>query len=563
MDNTWLIGLEHIWFGISIFLLIFFALCRFKPIRSALESRKVSRLNTVLFILIFSIIGIFGTCWNIHAGDGIANFRAVGVMLGGFIGGPVVGSVTGLIVGLFRAIFFPTETSFIHGGLTIIQGIAAGFMSYPLKKHHFQLWKWSLYYAFILEIFFWVFYAILTWPYAYNQFGDFLTLCLPVFLPNPFGVSVFYALMEAMRRRDDREGSALTQANFDVVNTLIESIQGGMTEENINKLLTVITRQLPALIWAALIYKGRVYVQTSYHSDSDRMQGEAETAVLTLQKKLAPAPHIRILPVMVKGEKVGEIYAAKAKGYQFTGRGEVLLKGVCRTLETMITYEHMKNEESLLQEAEVRALQAQINPHFLYNTLNTILYYVRSDPETARKLISALSDYFRHSLNNPSKLIPLSDEIHTIDCYMKLEKARFGDRLTIKYHFPKEDLDNLMIPPLLLQPLIENAVNHGILKKDEGGTITAGLIHHKGYNKFYVVDTGVGIPEHKLKTLLDDHQQRDQIGLINVNERLISMFGRKAGLHIHSREGKGTIVFANVPVVTKESLQKGEEHGKA
>ena len=165
-----------------------------------------------------------------------------------------------------------------------------------------------------------------------------------------------------------------------------------------------------------------------------------------------------------------------------------------------------------------------------------------------------LSDYFRHSLNNPSKLIPLSEEIHVVDCYIQLEQARFSDRLNVSYHFPQDSLDTLQIPPLLLQPLVENAIIHGVLGKAEGGSIRIGLIEHKKYNKIYVTDTGVGIPKEKLKTLLIDHKKRDHIGLINVHQRLISMFGEKCGLHILSREGKGTVVFTNIPKIetTKE-----------
>lgn len=117
-------------------------------------------------------------------------------------------------------------------------------------------------------------------------------------------------------------------------------------------------------------------------------------------------PHLMTLPVTYRHETVGWIIAAKSKGDTFTKLGVEFLHGICHVMEAIYEYDRMKEEENLLAEAEIRALQAQINPHFLYNTLNTISYYVRSDPDTARKLIQYLSDYFRHSLNNPSKLIP-------------------------------------------------------------------------------------------------------------------------------------------------------------
>lgn len=97
-----------------------------------------------------------------------------------------------------------------------------------------------------------------------------------------------------------------------------------------------------------------------------------------------------------------------------------------------------------------------------------------------------------------------------------------------------------MVPPLLLQPLVENAVIHGIFKRPEGGQIKAGLIEHDDHYKIYVYDTGVGIARAKRKRLLRDHKRRDHIGLISVHQRLISLFGERSGLHIISRKGRGT-----------------------
>ena len=204
-------------------------------------------------------------------------------------------------------------------------------------------------------------------------------------------------------------------------------------------------------------------------------------------------PHVLTLPVRWQNEIIGYIIAAKSKGDTFTKMGIEFLNGVCHIVEAIYEYEQMKEEKNLLAEAEIRALQAQINPHFLYNTLNTISFYVRSDPETARKLIKYLSDYFRHSLSNPSKFISLAEEMRVIDCYIQLERARFSDRLSVTYDFSEDMLENLQIPPLLLQPLVENAVIHGVIKREEGGTVRVGLIEHKTYNKIYVIDTGVGI----------------------------------------------------------------------
>lgn len=549
MNTSWIIGVQHVWFGISIFLLLLLLVSRTLFFREAILAKQFSRRHLVLFIVIFSLMALCGSYWNVSAGGGIMNFRAVGIMLGGFVGGPIVGTVVGCIAGIHRALFFDTDAAFIHGGLSILQGIAAGCLANPLKSHHHNLWSWSFFYAGILEILFWLFFAFFTWPEAIAHPNDFFDLWLPILITNTIAVSLFYMVLEFYTHQRDTEKSETTKTTFEAVNTLFSALHDGFNGFNVSKATEIVTASLPSLIWTAIIYKDQIYTRTAYKTEADRNQGDAEIAILQLQKSLPPMPHLTSLPICYKGETVGILIAAKSKGENFTHMGNEFLSGICHLLEAIYEYDKMKEEENLLAEAEIRALQAQINPHFLYNTLNTISYYIRSDPDNARKLISYLSDYFRHSLNNPSKFIPLSEELHVIECYTELERARFGDRLSITYDFPKDKLEEIQVPPLLLQPLVENAIVHGIFKRPEGGRIKTGLIEHKDYFKVYVYDTGIGIPKSKLKKLLIDHKRRDHIGLINVHQRLLSLFGEKSGLHIVSRENKGTLVFTNIPKI--------------
>lgn len=557
MYDTLFIGIQHIWLGISIFLLLLFSISRTGIFHDALTTKYFTIKHLLIFTTLFSVMSVCGTYWNVEAAGGIINFRAVGIMLGGFIGGPVTGTVTGIIAGLHRAFFIHTDASYIHGGLSILQGIAAGFLSGRLKTHHRQIWLWGFFYALLLEILFWAFFALLTWPQTIaNPLGLF-TLSMPILITNTIATVIFIGVLEASIYIKDAEKTKTTKNAFQTVNMILDSLREGFKDASLPKITEIITTALPSLTWTAIIYKNRIYTRTAYKNQADKNEGDAEIAILKLQKSLPAMPHVLTIPVTCRNEVVGYIVAAKNKDNTFTKMGIEFLHGVCRIVEAIYEHEKMKQEKNLLAEAEIRALQAQINPHFLYNTLNTISYYVRSDPETARKLMKYLSDYFRHSLNNPSKLIPLSEEIHVVDCYIQLERTRFSDRLNVSYHFPQDSLDTLQIPPLLLQPLVENAIIHGVLGKAEGGSIRIGLIEHKKYNKIYVTDTGVGIPKEKLKTLLMDHKKRDHIGLINVHQRLISMFGEKCGLHILSREGKGTVVFTNIPKIeTTEEKNK-------
>lgn len=154
MYNTFINGVQHVWLGISIFLLLILSFSRTTIFKNALTERHFDRRRLVLFTVLFSAMAVSGTYWSVSAGGGIINFRAVGIMLAGFIGGPAVGSITGLIAGLHRAFFINTDASYIHGGLSILQGIAAGFTTNYLKSKHHRLWLWALIYAFLLEVLF-------------------------------------------------------------------------------------------------------------------------------------------------------------------------------------------------------------------------------------------------------------------------------------------------------------------------------------------------------------------------------------------------------------------------
>ena len=563
MNSSWIIGIQHVWFGISVFLILLLLISRNTFFREAITAKHFSWKHQLLFVILFSILALCGTYWNVRAGGGIINFRAVGVMLAGFVGGPLVGTVTGLFIGLHRAFFISTDASFIHGGLSVIQGIAAGFMAFPLKNHHRQLWWWSFLYALVLEMSFWLLFALFTWPTTIARPTDFFVLSLPIIVTNTIAVSIYYMILEFFIRQRDSEKTQTTKVTFNAIFTLFSTLHDGFQEKSLERLGAILTDSLPSLIWTAIIYNDQIYTKTFYKNDADQMQGESELAILRLQKSLPSMEHIYTLPVVYKNETVGYIIAGKSKGETFTNMGIEFLHGICQIVEAIYEYDQMKKEANLLAEAEIRALQAQINPHFLYNTLNTISFYVRSDPEIARKLIQYMSDYFRHSLTNPSRFIPLSDELHVIQCYTELEKARFGDRLCITYDFPDDKKDVIQIPPLLLQPLVENAVIHGVFKSETGGEIKAGLIEHKDYYKIYVWDTGVGIPQAKRKKLLIGHKNRDHIGLINVHQRLQSLFGPKSGLRIVSKENKGTLVYANIPkVIEPETIppSKGVTH---
>lgn len=202
--------------------------------------------------------------------------------------------------------------------------------------------------------------------------------------------------------------------------------------------------------------------------------------------------------------------------------------------------EQEKSELSLKnREMQLSLLKSQINPHFLFNTLNSINTLVGSSKDQARKVITQLSDIFRYALDSHGdQMVKLLHEIDFIDNYMRIQQVRFGDRLKFVKQVDFSCL-GVLIPPMILQPLVENSVKYGIAPKDEGGTIVLTVKHVNNMIFFEVKDDGLGS---KAKKVMDSYSGTG-VGLKNTDQRLKSTYGAGSGLRIHSTENGYSVSF--------------------
>lgn len=202
----------------------------------------------------------------------------------------------------------------------------------------------------------------------------------------------------------------------------------------------------------------------------------------------------------------------------------------------------LEDQETLLLRTRMDALISQINPHFLFNTLNTVSSLIRLDPDTARSVLLKLSNILRRRLKSQTHFLPLKQEVEFIDDYLDIEVVRFGrDKLQIRKEIDWDTLE-VIVPSMILQPLVENAIRHGIGPKIEGGTITLRAWRNNGRLAVEVVDDGVGIPETKQCRIYESG-----IGIRNVNERLKVLYGQDYLLKIDSQPGKGTAIRLEIP----------------
>lgn len=201
----------------------------------------------------------------------------------------------------------------------------------------------------------------------------------------------------------------------------------------------------------------------------------------------------------------------------------------------------LEEQQRLLMQARMDALSRQINPHFLFNTLNTVSSLIRTNPQQARAVVYKLSNILRRLLRKHENFNPLSEEVDFINDYLSIEMIRFGDKLRFEKQVDPATLDRL-VPSMLLQPLVENCVKHGLSSKVDGGVVRFSSSLRDGRLHLLVEDDGVGIPEVKLATL------REQgIGVSNVNERLKVLFGADYRMWIDSKPGHGTRIEIEIP----------------
>ncbi len=199
-----------------------------------------------------------------------------------------------------------------------------------------------------------------------------------------------------------------------------------------------------------------------------------------------------------------------------------------------------------LVRAEVRALRAQISPHFIYNSLGAIASFVRTDPDRARELLLEFADFTRYSFRQHGDFTTLAEELRSVERYLLLEQARFGDRLRVTLKVAPEVL-GVNIPFLCLQPLVENAVQHGLESLDEGGHIS---IEARDVDRECIIsieDDGAGQDPARIREVLSGEAVGESVGLANVDERLRTTFGDEYGLVVETAPGAGTRVVVRVP----------------
>jgi two-component system LytT family sensor kinase len=369
------------------------------------------------------------------------------------------------------------------------------------------------------------------------------------------------AVMAVVRLRARRGvATAMQRATYDVLHTAAlaaEPLRGGLTEASAGKAV----RPLRTLVGAVgltitdaercLAYDGR----GGHHSAQlAAAAGRAVQANRSVVLALADLPCDRmdcivggavVAPLAGPDGKATGALVAVADSQPAPGLVQATLEAA-RWAGSQLALAELDSSRERLARAEVRALRAQISPHFIYNALTAIASFVRTDPERARELILEFAEFTRYSFRAHGEFTTLAEELRSIDRYLTIERARFGDRLQVRLRIAPEVLP-VGLPFLCLQPLVENAVRHGLSRKPGVGMVSIEARDAGAECHITVEDDGVGMDPTVFASDRYETDDGQHVGLSNVDDRLRSVFGDHFGLVVETAPGAGTKVSMRVP----------------
>jgi two-component system, LytTR family, sensor kinase len=374
-------------------------------------------------------------------------------------------------------------------------------------------------------------------------------------------VALVVLVVLVLRNRRNTFANPLEKATFSALHTVAlaaPALREGLTENSAAFALPYLRQLLNTCALTMTDAKGN---PLAWDGESDRHQPDvrtlAETVISTGRQQVLSHTAIDCerpdcvvrgivaVPLETDGNIVGTLAALTT-----STAGPVLLRAtaeVARYVSSQLELAELDESRARLNRAEVRALRAQISPHFVYNALTTIASFIRTDPVRARELLIEFADFTRYSFRSAGEYTTLQDELANIERYIRLEKARFGNRLNIKLQIAPEVL-GVVLPFLALQPLVENAVRHGLASKPNGGTITITAENAGAECVVIVEDDGIGMDPARLNEDLDDaHLSGAHVGLGNVDDRMRSTFGDDFGLVVDTAVGAGMKITLRVP----------------
>jgi two-component system LytT family sensor kinase len=418
--------------------------------------------------------------------------------------------------------------------------------------------------------------VIMVWPVAGllgSPLGPVAAFALLAVIA--FGILIGLLLQAWLKDEPDHAKALMSHQILSIANETLPYLRQGLKTESASRVAQIIWKQSDAIAVAitdrqdVLAFRG---VGESHHEAGKPLMTRAtrealqynESRILESKADIGcpvegcPLQAAIVVPLSVRSQTAGTLKFYYSSREKLTESHIAVAEGLAKLLSTQLELSEIDRQTELAVQAELKALQAQINPHFMFNTLNTIAMFCRTKPGKARELLIQFADFFRKSLERPGLLVSLREELDYVNSYLVFEKARFGNTLQVSQQIDPHAL-TIRLPALTVQPLVENAVKHGA---PEDRVLTVSVKAEVGESEMVVEvkDNGIGIRARDMDKIFEPGFGKGiGVGLHNVNERLKNLYGREYGLKVISAEGTGTVVIMRVPLETSSIMGVGHE----
>jgi two-component system LytT family sensor kinase len=542
--------------ALCVFLVIFYLYCRspaFRPLRPDWPRPR----GKIRLYLVFTGIAVLGNYLGVPVvnGQAIVNGRAVGSVLAGLLGGPVLGFLVGATAGLHRVTAMSGVAALPGAIATTFEGILAGLVHLGLKQRPERLMTpWvALATALVGEITHMLIVLAMSGPQAVEIVR---AIAPAMVIANPIGAALFMLVVLERQRDADRVAAASSARALEVAERTLRLLARGLDSGTAGELAAIIKEKTGVaavgvtdtervLAWAGMggdhhLPGGRIaspYTRQSIAENTVVFADGVRQSYDCTVSPTCPLASAVIAPLQVDGAVVGTVQLFEPRDRRFLNMNKSLGEGLAALLSSQLVIARYQEQKSLLVMSELKLARAQVNPHFLFNALNTIIAILRKDADRARELLIHLSNFFRKNLKRASDVSTLAEELEHVRAYLEIEKARFEGRIAVETQVDP-GLLSLKLPAFTLQPLVENAFKHGF-----SATLGEGRATIRAYRR-----DGAAVVE------IEDNagawkaaQESAGLGMQIVDKRVKNLYGEGWGVSVECVPQEVTRVTVRLP----------------
>ena len=542
---------------IAVFLVIAYLFSK-TPVFKLLLTKEFNFSDILTLYVFFSVMSIIGTYFGIPVDGAIANNRVVGASIAGLIGGPILGFSVGLTAGVHRY-FLGGFTAISCGLSTTVEGLLAGLVHqyFYNKKKHERVFDpdVAFFTTLVAEVLQMIIILAISRPI--NHAVELVKIiALPMIISNSFGSALIISLFRDQRYNYDRIGSIYSKQALRIAKRILTELSKGLDSSSAEKVADVIIEETNVAAVAitdcenilAFVGVGSDHHKAGHPIASDITKEairENEIKFIDGSNEQFHCPisddcklnSVLVVPMRIKDDVIGTIKLYEQKNKLFFKINETLGKGIAELVSNQLLSARYEYQKNMLTKAELNLIQAKINPHFLFNAINTIIAVSRWNADKARDLLMHLSNYFRKNLKRNENLSSIKEELDHVNSYLEIEKVRFQNHLKIFFDIDKSLL-NVKIPTFTFQPIVENAIKHGVSKLMDIGEVKIKVFRNNGNVQIDVEDNGGAYVEK------DD---KSGLGIQIVDKRIKNLVGNDYGVKINCNSDSKTIATILLP----------------